>query len=73
VDYLTFTGWDWVVCAFEKARASSKRSVIVVGFQVHGLEAVSAGILWGNLNKLAATDIPVYITEYDVNIENDND
>ncbi len=42
-----------------------------IGVQGHGLESTGLSTLKGNLDRLAATGLPVYITEYDVNIEDD--
>ena len=42
-----------------------------IGVQGHGLENTSLSILQSNLDKLAETGLPVYITEYDVDIAND--
>jgi endo-1,4-beta-xylanase len=42
-----------------------------IGEQGHFLESVNAATLTSNLNRLADTGLPIYITEYDVNIAND--
>lgn len=42
-----------------------------IGLQGHGLEKVSASTIKANLNKLATAGLPIYITEYDVNIADD--
>ena len=42
-----------------------------IGVQGHGLENADTATLRANLDKLAATGLPVYITEYDVNLAND--
>jgi endo-1,4-beta-xylanase len=42
-----------------------------IGVQGHGLETAAIATVYGNLNKLAATGIPIYVSEYDVNIEGD--
>jgi endo-1,4-beta-xylanase len=96
------TGWDWVIWAFEKARAKFPGKQLLlndynilksdaattnyltiinllkdrglidgIGEQGHFLENTSATTIRNNLNRLAATGLPVYITEYDVNIAND--
>jgi GH35 family endo-1,4-beta-xylanase len=43
-----------------------------IGCQAHGLENTSAATVKSNLDKLAATGIPIYISEFDLNIANDN-
>ncbi|MBN2347871.1 MAG: endo-1,4-beta-xylanase [Bacteroidales bacterium] len=43
-----------------------------IGVQAHGLEGTDISLIVSNLNKLAATGLPVYVTEYDVNIADDN-
>lgn len=42
-----------------------------IGVQGHGLESTSLSTLQANLNKLAETHLPIYITEYDVNLDDD--
>lgn len=42
-----------------------------VGAQAHGLESMSFNELRFNLNKLAALDVPIYISEYDVDLPGD--
>ena len=43
-----------------------------IGCQAHGLESTSAATVKSNLDKLAATGLPIYISEFDLNIQNDN-
>jgi GH35 family endo-1,4-beta-xylanase len=43
-----------------------------IGCQAHGLESTSAATIKSNLDKLAATGLPIYISEFDLNIQNDN-
>ncbi|MCF7802958.1 MAG: endo-1,4-beta-xylanase [Candidatus Marinimicrobia bacterium] len=43
-----------------------------IGLQAHFLEETRASTISGNLNSLAKTGLPIYISEYDVNIA-DND
>ncbi len=43
-----------------------------IGCQAHGLENTSAATVKSNLDKLAATGLPIYISEFDLNISNDN-
>ena len=43
-----------------------------IGCQAHGLENTSAATIKSNLDRLAATGIPIYISEFDLNIQNDN-
>lgn len=44
-----------------------------IGEQGHFLETTPNSTLTGNLDKLAATGLPILISEYDVNIANDAD
>jgi endo-1,4-beta-xylanase len=41
--------------------------------QGHFLETASIGTISSNLNKLAATGLPIYITEYDVDLADDDE
>lgn len=43
-----------------------------IGAQAHGLETLPIGELRNNLNKVIGTGLPIYISEYDVNIADDN-
>ncbi len=43
-----------------------------IGCQAHGLESTSAATIQSNLDRLAATGLPIYISEFDLNIQNDN-
>jgi len=43
-----------------------------IGCQAHGLENTSAATVKSNLDKLAATGLPIYISEFDLNIQDDN-
>ncbi|WP_049773100.1 endo-1,4-beta-xylanase [Truepera radiovictrix] len=96
------TGWDWVIRAFELARAyfpeaelhlndynilfrreSTEQYLEIVallqerglidgiGEQGHFLERTDLQTLRENLDLLAATGLPIYITELDVNFAND--
>lgn len=96
------TGWDWVIWAFEKARAycpnaklilndyniindnnATDRYLVIInllkqrnlidgiGEQGHFLETTPNATITANLNKLSATGIPIYISEYDVNLADD--
>ena len=42
-----------------------------IGCEAHSLESVSYNLLKSNLDALAATGLPLYITEYDVNVADD--
>ncbi|MBN1417022.1 MAG: endo-1,4-beta-xylanase [Bacteroidales bacterium] len=44
-----------------------------IGEQGHGFEYADTSTLHANLNKLAATGLPVYLSEYDVNVVNDEE
>jgi endo-1,4-beta-xylanase len=43
-----------------------------IGCQAHGFENTSAATIKANLDKLAATGLPIYISEFDLNIADDN-
>ncbi|HEY3405485.1 MAG TPA: endo-1,4-beta-xylanase [Ohtaekwangia sp.] len=43
-----------------------------IGEQAHGFESISITTLRTNLDKLHATGLPIYISEYDVDIADDN-
>lgn len=43
-----------------------------IGVQGHGLETSSPTIVQANLDKLAATGLPIYVSEFEVNRKNDN-
>jgi endo-1,4-beta-xylanase len=51
----------------------ARNLIDVIGEQGHFLETTPMATITANLNKLDATDIPIHISEYDVNISNDND
>ena len=42
-----------------------------IGEQGHGFESVRAAIIKSNLDRLAAIGLPIYITEFDLNIQDD--
>ena len=50
----------------------NKNLIDGIGCQAHGLESTSAATVKSNLDKLAATGLPIYISEFDLNIQNDN-
>jgi len=43
-----------------------------IGCQAHGFENTSAATIKANLDKLAATGLPIYISEFDLNFADDN-
>ena len=43
-----------------------------IGCQAHGLEGTSAATIKSNLDRLAATGLPIYISEFDLNIQDDS-
>jgi GH35 family endo-1,4-beta-xylanase len=45
--------------------------VDAIGLQAHGLEGLSLATVTNNLNKVAALGVPIYITEYDVSLADD--
>jgi endo-1,4-beta-xylanase len=51
----------------------SRQLIDYIGEQGHSLETTSNSTITGNLDKLAATGIPILISEYDVNIASDAD
>jgi endo-1,4-beta-xylanase len=98
------TGWDWIVNAFNWARAACPGALLVlndysnieneseaqhtidivkvlqragapvgaVGCQAHGTVDVPASTLAANIDKIAReTGLPVYITEYDLDVADD--
>jgi endo-1,4-beta-xylanase len=44
-----------------------------IGVQGHFLESTSASTIQANLDRLAETGLPIYVTEYDVNLADDQD
>lgn len=98
------TGWDWVIWAFEKARATFPNAKLVlndynvindnsattkylsiinflkdrqlidyIGEQGHNLETTTNEMIKSNLDKLAATGLPILISEYDLNFSSDSE
>ncbi|HET9958267.1 MAG TPA: endo-1,4-beta-xylanase [Polyangiaceae bacterium] len=97
------TGWDWVIKAFEMARAHFPNAELIlndysiltmasttqdylkvvkvlsdrglidgIGEQAHFYErAPELSVLTANLNAFAATGLPIYITELDLNFADD--
>lgn len=56
------------------ARPAVNAGVVdALGAQAHGLESMSLSELRSNLAKIADLGLPIYISEYDVNIANDQD
>jgi GH35 family endo-1,4-beta-xylanase len=43
-----------------------------IGEQGHGFESVRADTIQSNLDRLAALGLPIYISEFDLNIQDDN-
>ncbi len=43
-----------------------------IGEQGHGFESVRTATIQSNLDRLAAIGLPIYITEFDLNIQDDN-
>lgn len=96
------TGWDWVVTAFEMARAHFPDAQLLlndyqveimedfsidyleviqpllerglidgIGVQAHFLERADLNEVAASLDNFAATGLPIYISEFDLNIAND--
>lgn len=65
----------WQTDTFVRIANAVKGSgyIDALGAQAHGLETLSLSELRGNLNKLIGVGLPVYISEYDVNIQNDQE
>ncbi len=65
----------WQTDSFIRIANAVKGSgyVDALGAQSHGLETLPLSELRTNLNKLIGVGLPVYISEYDVNIANDNE
>ncbi len=49
----------------------SKGLIDGIGLEAHGLENVSSATIQSNLNKLDTLDLPIYISEYDLNQTSD--
>lgn len=57
----------------EVVKILKKENLIdAVGAQAHGLEGMQVDELQRNLEKLARLGVPIYISEYDINIADDN-
>ena len=57
----------------EVAKILKKEGLLdAVGAQAHGLEDQSFAELKSNFDKVAALGVPIYISEYDINIANDD-
>ncbi|HEX5055606.1 MAG TPA: endo-1,4-beta-xylanase [Gammaproteobacteria bacterium] len=96
------TGWDWVITAFQMARAHFPEAELIlndyqilhlpqftaqyreiidllndrglidaIGEQGHFLERTQPSMVKTNLNTLAETGLPIYITEFDLNFADD--
>lgn len=65
----------WQTDSFVRIANAVKGSgyVDALGAQAHGLETLPLGELQTNLNKLVGVGLPVYISEYDVNIASDSE
>ena len=59
--------------AYIKLISILKNSSLIdgIGCQAHGFEETSATLIKSNLDKLAETGLPIYITEFDINIQDD--
>ncbi len=53
-------------------KVKSRGLLDAVGAQAHGLETQSLSELQANFNKVASIGVPIYISEYDINIADDN-
>jgi GH35 family endo-1,4-beta-xylanase len=60
---------DQFVAIAEKVKAAG--FLDAVGAQAHGLESLAFNELRFNLNKLAKLEVPIYISEYDVDVVGD--
>ncbi len=62
---------NWMV-KFANAMKTANAPMDAIGCQAHGCANMSASAVKANLDKLAATGYPIFITEYDIGIADDN-
>lgn len=72
-DYNVLNEWSCLDTYIKVVNILKARNLIDgVGCQSHGLENTSAANLKQRLDRLAATGVPIYISELDINIADDN-
>lgn len=72
-DYNVLNEWSCLDQYIPVVKILKARNLIDgVGCQSHGLENTNAANLKSRLDKLAATGVPIYISELDLNIADDN-
>jgi len=62
---------DWTVKLAAAAKAANA-PLDAIGIQAHGLSGMSAATLKSNLDKMAATGLPLLISEFDIANNDDN-
>jgi endo-1,4-beta-xylanase len=62
---------DWTVKLI-KAMIAAKAPIDGIGCQAHDAFKVSTSKVKSNIDKLAATGLPIFITEYDIQLDDDN-
>lgn len=62
---------NWMV-KMANAMKAANAPMDAIGCQAHGCASMTASAVKANLDKLAATGYPIFITEYDIGIADDN-
>ncbi|RCX14835.1 endo-1,4-beta-xylanase [Anaerobacterium chartisolvens] len=71
-DYNVLNQWSCLDSYIPVVNILKARNLIDgVGCQAHGLDSTSASSLKSRLDRLAATGVPIYISEFDLDIAND--
>ncbi len=71
-DYGVLNGWVSLSNYIKVINLLKERNLIDgIGLQGHFLESTSQRTITSKLDKLAETELPIYITEYDVHIKDD--
>jgi endo-1,4-beta-xylanase len=71
-EYGVLNGWVSINTYIKIINLLKERNLIDgIGLQGHFLESTSAAIIRSKLDQLAKTGLPIYITEYDLNIKDD--
>lgn len=72
-DYNVEAMEDWATSYLEIVNVLQSRGLVDgIGLQAHFLERAELSILSANLDRYAATGLPIYISELDVNFANDS-
>lgn len=53
-------------------KVASRGLLDAIGAQAHGLEDITFGELQANFEKVASVGVPIYISEYDIDLADDN-